>query len=110
MDLRNCLGIMASVSTLARSSGATRAVSWVKAFIHIPLWFTTMDGSRMGLYGGRVITSESGHYIGLSLICYPLRMGQKNSLNGGLQADDGALYSLISCNLSPVLLMPLPTA
>src|SRR5690606_22306136 len=33
MDLRNCLGMIWSVSTLARSSGQTRPVCWVNAFM-----------------------------------------------------------------------------
>src|SRR5574344_2093507 len=37
MDFRNCLGMIWSVSTLARSSGQTRPVCWVKAFMAGPL-------------------------------------------------------------------------
>ena len=31
MDFKNCLGMIASVSTLALSKGATKPFNWVKA-------------------------------------------------------------------------------
>jgi hypothetical protein len=52
MDFKNCLGMMASVSTLLRSSGATMAVILVKAFMFCT--FSFVEDYKMPRFPGHL--------------------------------------------------------
>src|SRR5690606_7278479 len=88
MDFRNCLGMIWSVSTLARSSGQTRPVCWVKAFIGISSGldqFANVDeatGHRSRSRHGRA--DEMGTPTG-SLTAFEVAVGRRGAMLAAAQ-------------------------